>query len=307
MWRVTIPSVLSPAAERWLESLGFDLVEAAWKIRIASLPAAINNSQVPIFATRQPIIASFRAPSAGARTDVTLANSSSRATESVRTVSPSDTAFVTFSVPWPGSNELRAGYDDRSSIVFETDNAEDLWELKDAVKAVPALELSIGDVVVRAWDDPFEIPMPRRSEEQPKIVVSPDLDDLRFDLSWDGAQSSGNDESISPEILARRLAALIEAGASVSVEVDGAGLGKLRFALRRAEKQNAIASTVAARRISFLAGALRSPVAATTPMSAWLRRRACAINRGVAYSGAKGLDPRWAGLLAKTLKRGSLT
>jgi hypothetical protein len=304
MWRVTVPSVSSSAAERWFESLVFELVEAAWKIRIASLPAAINAnaSQLPIFATRQPILALFKAPSPGVRADVTLDSSGSRATESVRTVNPSDTAFVTFSIPWPGSNELRAGYDDRSSVEFETDNADDLWELKDAVKAVPALELSIGETVVRSWEEPIDIPMPRRGEELPKVAVSPDIDELRFDLSWEGAQGSGNDEAISPDILARRLATIMEAGASVSVEVDGGGLGKLRFSLRRAEKQNAKASVAVSRRISFLAGALRYPVAATTPMSAWLRRRACAVNRGMACSSGHGVDARWAGLLTKTVR-----
>ncbi|MBS1853932.1 MAG: hypothetical protein JST11_01090 [Acidobacteria bacterium] len=302
MWRVKIPETRSPAVEQWLESLAFELDDAAWDVCIASLPVAINSEQVPIFPTRQPIVARFKAPRPGARVDVTLDSSSSRATEAVAAAGAQDTVFAVFSIPWPSSNELRVDYNERSSIAFESDNAEDLWEAKDAAKAVPALEVSIGDTVISAWDEPVEILVPRRSEELPSVVVRPELDDVRVDLSWDGAQGAGSEESVSPEILASRLVALMKLRSSFSVEIDGGGLGKLGFLFRPEAKPSPLKSDDMKRPVSFLAGIVPRGGGDPRPLPAWLYRRACAVDRRMAASAAKGIDARWVGLLTKIVK-----
>ena len=195
MWRLSLPAAEVGQFARWLESLGIGAVAPAWEVQFASVLEGVSrDAQTPIYSTRRPLIARLRAPEVGARADVSLETGSTRFSESVATSPKSETAFLVFSVAWAGTNELTVAYDDRSSVSFETRDSESFSKIKEALARVPRLEVSIGKTIIRAWDQPAEIVLPRRTEEAPAILIKPALDDVRVNICWKGSGGHGSVE-----------------------------------------------------------------------------------------------------------------
>ena len=249
MWRVALPAVSSRQFEVWTESLGVDAVEPVWDVRIANVPEDVDpESQFSVFSTRKMLIARIRSPRSGASADISLSAGSARYSDSFSTGRGTDTAFLAFSVAWPGSNELRVSYDDRSSVRFETREAQDLSDLKRALGAVPVLRVMVGEALVQSWGEPFEVPIPRLNEQAPHITLLPDLEDLRVGLRWEGPEGEGAEDSLSLENATRRLNSFFELRRGTAVRVDAGALGCVKLLFRAAASTKAVTAALVKRK-----------------------------------------------------------
>jgi hypothetical protein len=304
MWRVALPAVISRQFEAWTESLGVDAVEPAWDVRIASIPEAVDaESQLSVFPSRSTLIARLRSPRNGARADISLSAGSARCSESFSTARGTDTAFLTFSVAWPGSNELRVSYDDRSAVRFETREGQSLSDLKRALAAVPVLRVMVGEAVVQSWGEPFEIPIPRLNEPAPRIRLLPDLEDLRVGLRWEGQESQGAEESISPENAVRRLNAFFELRRGTEVRIDGGALGSVKLLFRAAAKTKIATASLVKRRARWLSVAVEHRESGEgRPLPATAIRSASTLDRRILRAASKRTNSKWTALMVRTLK-----
>jgi hypothetical protein len=234
LWRVTLPDVSSSRFDSWAEAVGVEAVEPAWGLRFGSIPDSFCPDRgIPIFQTRKTLIATLEAPGRGARADVKLSTGSGAISSDSFSLAPgSYDGFVAFSVAWPGSNELSVGYDQRSVLRFETEEAEDLSDLKRALARVSILKVSVGDAVVSSWGEPFEIAVPRRDKEAPKIALRPDFEELRVGLLWKIAEVEEQEEELSVSAATRRLNAFFELRRDVDVRVDAGAMGSVNLRFR---------------------------------------------------------------------------
>jgi hypothetical protein len=175
MWRVSLPTVSTRQFEAWAESLGVEAVEPAWEVRFASIPDAVDPvRQLPVFSSRRTLIVQLGAPHYGARADISLSTGLTRSSESFSTARGTDTAFVAFSVAWPGSNELTVAYDDRSAVRFEAREVQSLSDLKTALAAVPLLRVMVGDASIKTRITRFASwPCPITARETSQWITSP--------------------------------------------------------------------------------------------------------------------------------------
>jgi len=302
MWRLSLPETETGQFARWLESLEIGAIEPTWEVRFASVPEGVlADGQTPVFSSGRPLVARLRAPNRGARADVSLSNGSTRLSESVATPAGSDTVFVQFSVAWPGTNELKAGYDDRSALPFETRETEGLSKIKAALARVPQLEISIGEIVIRAWNQPVEIVVPRRTEELPAIGMRPALDDVRVNMWWEGAGGNGAEEGASPEIAMRRLTALLEMRQRTYVRIDGGGLGRISLVLRAAAKRTTAVLPGVIRKLRWIGTGNNQEHGTGAPLSAWPLRRLAALDRGL-LGVSRNRDSRLSPLFVRTVR-----
>ncbi len=302
MWRLTLPTAETGQFARWLESLGLEAVEPVWEVHVASVPEGISDDgQTLVYSTRRPLIAHLRSPQPGAKADSSLETGTNRFSESVATPPKSDRAFLVFSVAWPGTNELTVAYDDRTTVSFETREAEKLSKIKNALARVPRLEITIGETIVRGWDERAEIVLPLRTEEVPGVAVRPAVDDVRVNLSWSGPDGEGSDEGISPEILVSRLKAFLERREGAEVRIDGGGLGSITLGFRAVTRRQAALSPVVARKLRWVGAGINENVGDGAPVSAWQYRRLSALDRKLAVS-ARKKDSRWTPLVVRALR-----
>jgi len=191
-------------------------------------------------------------------------------------------------------------YDDRSAVEFET--KENLSNTRNALAAVPVLEVRIGEMIARAWDRPIEIRFQSRTETSPVITVKPDLEDVRLNMRWEGPASQGADEGFSPQIAVGRLKALLELRRNTDVWIDGAGLGSIRLNLRAALNKPTGTSPAAKRRVPWLAVAMAQGGGIEAPVPAWALRRTSALDLRILRAVSKGKDSRWTPLLLRTVR-----
>jgi hypothetical protein len=253
MWRVSLPGASSKQFEAWTELVGVDAVEPAWDVRIASVPEAVDpESQFPVFSTRKILIARLRAPRSGASADISLSAGSARYSDSFSTARGTDTGFLAFSVPWPGSNELKVSYDDRSYVRFETREVHGLPDLKRALGAAPALRVMVGDALVQSWSEPFDVPIPRLNEQAPRITLLPNLEDVRVSLRWEGPEGEGAEESLSLDNATRRLNGFFELRRGTEVRIDAGALGCVKLSFRAAARAKAVTAALVKRKVRWL-------------------------------------------------------
>lgn len=304
MWRVALPAVSSKHFEAWTELLGVDAVEPAWDVQIASVPDAVDpESQLPVFSTRKILIARLRSPRSGARADIALSAGSARYSDSFSTARGTETTFLAFSVAWPGSNEIRVSYDDRSSVRFETREVQDLSDLKRALGAVPALRVMVGEALVQSWGEPFEIPIPRPNEQAPRITLKPNLEDLRVSLRWVGPEGEGAEESLSVENATRRLNGFFELRRGTEVRVDAGALGCVKLHFRAAARAKAVTAALVKRKARWLSIAVeQSERAVGRPLPPGAIRTASTLDPRILLAASKRVNPKWTALMVRALK-----
>jgi hypothetical protein len=304
MWRVALPLLSNMQFEAWAEAISVDVVEPAWDLRIASIPEAVDaGSQLPVFPSQSTLVARLRSPRRGARADISLSAGSARHSDSFSTARGTDIGFLAFSVAWPGSNELRVSYDDRSAVRFETRDAQSLSDLKRALASVPTLRVMVGETVVQPWGEAFEIPIPAPNETAPKIRLLPDLEDLRVSLRWEGQESQGAVESLSPENASRRLNAFFELRRGTRVRIDSGALGSVKLHFRPAMKAKSATAAIVKRRARWLSVAVEHRESAEgTPLPAAAIRSASALDRRIFLATSKHTNSKWTALMLRTLK-----
>jgi hypothetical protein len=304
MWRVALPAVSSRQFEAWAESVGVNAVEPAWDVRIASIPEAVDlESQLSIFSRPRTLIARLRSPRNGARADISLSAGSARYSDSFSTARGTNTAFLVLSVAWSGSNELTVSYDDRSSVRFETRDEQNLTDLKRALAAVPVLRLMVGEAVVKAWDHPFEIPIPRLNEQAPRITLLPDLEDLRVSLRWEGPEGQGAQDSLSVENATRRLNGFLELRRGTEVRIDAGALGNVKLLFRTAGKIKPAIASLVKRKERWLSVAVeQTDGGERRSQCAWAIRNASGLDPRILLAASKRVDLKWTALMLRTLK-----
>jgi hypothetical protein len=257
---------------------------------------------VPIFLSTQPLIAKIRAPHRGDQAHVSLSTGSTRSSESFSTSTASETSFIAFSVPWPGSNEFRVAYDDRSAVRFETREAQSLADVRRALAAVPRLRVMIGEKVVEAWDQAFEIAIPARLKEVPKITILPELEGLRVSIRWEGPEGQGAEDSLSVEIATRRLNAFFDLRRGSAVRVEGGGLGSIKLVFRAAQRIEPVTSEALKRSARWLGAAIHAGENGD-PLPAWAIRNAARLSQYIGHAATKRSDPRFTALLLRAIKQ----
>ena len=295
MWRIELPAESTSSLDRWAENIDVILLEPAWKASILSVPNSFSSDeQVPILGTRSTLIGRLESPRDGGRTTISLRLGSASQAIPVATSNES-TAFVAFSVPWPGSNELSAGNDSRSSFTFETATELTRAELQSALGEVPVLCVVIGENVIESWGSALEIPAPPKSEEPPEIFIRPDLDDLRLGLHWRGSEGNGSEEGLTAEATKNRLRSYW--GKDVEVRVSGGALGTVKLRFRPARWKGVRPSD-----IRTLSWASLAVVERGRSGGAWMLRRAAALNPNLLKAARSRGDSRWMPLAVATVK-----
>jgi hypothetical protein len=303
MWRVTLPSAISGQFERWLQVLGIDAIEPSWDVRFASIPdVVVPDGQIPVFATRKPLIARLRGSHRGEKVDVSLSVNSNRWTESFSLPGGSDTAFMRLSIASAGSNELRLAFDDRSAIRFQTREPLSLLELKNALAVVPKLLLVLDKTIVNAWDVPIEVPVLSQTKERIGITIKPDLEDLRLNLRWATAESEGAEEGLTREMAVRRIESFLNKRRPAEVTIDGGSLGTVTLVLRVAAKKASAASPKLLRKTRWLGVALERNGTGGCPGPTWALRRATRSQPHLLRAVSKTRDRKWTPLIVRAIR-----
>lgn len=226
-WRVQLPSEATEAIEEWAYELGIFLVEGSWTVSVASVPLGFS-SGLPVYATQVPIVALLKSPERRAQTMVTSTCGSSTTSASIIS-SDRSAAYVSLDVAWAGTNELRAGVENRPGFSFLTERRPELAELRAALGIVPHLRVRVGESVCECWTGSYEMPV-----GEVTIQIEPELEDLRLGLHWKGDGEIGAEEGLTRESTIRRLAGFF--GKSVDVRLSAGALGSVLLAYRSAKK-----------------------------------------------------------------------
>lgn len=240
-WKVQLPSEATEAIEEWAYELGIFLVEASWVVSVASVPLGFS-SGLPVYATKEPIVALLKSPERRAQTMVTSTCGSSTTSASI-TSSDRSTAYVSLDVAWAGTNELRAGVENRPGFSFLTEPRPEVAEVRAALGVVPHLRVRVGESVCECWAGSYAMPV-----EEVTIQIEPELEDLRLGLHWKGDGEVGAEEGLTRESTIRRLADFF--GKSVDVRLSAGALGSVLLAYRPAKKAaNSRSTTHPSRRV----------------------------------------------------------
>ncbi len=233
MWRIVLPVECNLALERWAEGIRVVVLEPTWKLSILSIPQAFASpSRVPIFGVRETLIAKLQSPQPGAQTSLSLNVGASGQKVAVGALSGT-TAFVSFTVAWPGANHFEVS--DRTTGWFETEPKATIAELRKSLGTVPILKVIIGNSVAETWKAPLEIPALDGVNEPPNIEIVPALEDLRLSLHWEGSSGGGYEEGLTRESLKNRL--LRFWGKDVEVRISAGALGWLGLLFRSPKRR----------------------------------------------------------------------
>jgi hypothetical protein len=275
MWRVFLPRCESRQFNRWLQALDIEAVEASWDVRLLGVPDAIS-SLVPIFATHRQIIARLRSPSDGEEADVRLSVGSSRTTESFATA--------------PRSNTVR----------FETKEEQRLSDIKNALKVVPALEVSLGEITVRPWDGTVEVTFPSQLQEL-VVKIRPELEEIRVNMFWENSGNRGLDVAISPSTVLHRLKTLAGERRKTAVRIDGGGLGVVSLTMCPAVRNLSALSKTDLRRALWLSTATQK-VSVATGAAAWVQRHVATLEPRLLSAASRVNGSRWGPLFVRLLR-----
>jgi len=251
MWRVTIPDSALKRVESWAASLGFEIVEPAWDVVLATVPDAIDPEDGRfIYPRKAPIICRAQSARVAATVDVFLKAGSSRYSDTVSTPRSGDSTFLAISLPWPGSNELLVGYDDRTAVPFDSTDPPSLSEIRRVLSVVPVLRLKIADMVITPWGHSVDVTLPSAGDDTPLIEILPEIEGLRLSIEWNGEVRASRDR-LTRDSAAKLLRSLLEDSRSVSVRLDAGALGSINFRLCSAAQNKASAVTGKSERVSI--------------------------------------------------------
>lgn len=293
MWRVVLPPESSYRVESWAEHLGVVLVEPTWEISLLTVPQGFS-SGVPILGTKQPLIAALKNPQCGTKTAVSL-RTGSGSKMAADLSADTATAFVCFTVPWPGEHELVVGYDEREKLRFDGADVPNLRNVREALCAVPILRMKIGEQLIGPWGDTWELPAPVRPVEPPEISIEPEFEELRLGLCWSGPDGRGAEEGLTAQAARERLQGFWSG--DIEVRISGGALGSIRLrflAPLRAALQPA--------NTRILRWASLTQQGASKGVSAWLLRRVATLDVKPLKAVRSGSE-RWAPLVISVVKR----
>jgi hypothetical protein len=296
MWRVVLPIASIASLERWAEDLGVVVREAAWRISLINVPQAFDDEeQIPILGTKIALIGKFERPYEGASTTAVLHAGSSSQRMGVPTSNDS-AAFVAFTVPWPGRNELGSGFEEREGVMFDTAPPLTLAEVREALCKVPVLRVELGEHRMAAWHAPYDLPEAVEGQDPPHFAIGPDLEGLRLGLRWRGAPGSGREESLSVEAVEGRLRGFW--GMDVEVALSGGALGSVELVFHAARKLNAAMADSRMLRWASLAAADGAGNA-----GAWMLRRSAELGPKVLRATQICGGNRWVPLLKRNIRK----
>jgi hypothetical protein len=234
LWHVVLPVEVSKPLQAWADELEIGFLDPAWRVTIVSAPLSFD-SGVPVFARGERVIAKLESPNVGMTTSVSLESGSGTERISLTTTRTS-TGYLSFELPWAGSNKLSAGYDARSSIDFDSDKRPSLEELRTAICTSPALRMKVGENTLQPWSDPFELTPQKHNDDPPDFAIYSTLEDLGLELSWKGKSGDGSENSLTAEAVIQRLQRFWNTDSAVQVSAGTLGLISLHF--RPAKKSN---------------------------------------------------------------------
>jgi hypothetical protein len=122
-------------------------------------------------------------------------------------------------------------------------------------------------------------------------------------LRWEGPESNGAEESLSPENAVRRLNAFFELRRGTEIRIDGGALGSVKLLFRAAAKTKIASTALVKRRARWLSVAVEHREGGEgRPLPAGAIRSASSIDRRILLAASKRTDSKWTALMLRTLK-----
>jgi hypothetical protein len=294
MWRVFLPDSASPPLDRWADAIEVKLVAPADELSVVGIPHSFSSGG-PIFTTGRAFVARVKwAPSEGPST---LSLRTPLGSESSSTwPTQQSAAYVAFTVRDSGATTLTANCDRRTSVTIEAVPGPTISEVHKGLNAAQSLQIFIGNTKVVAWQESVSLRPIAGQADPPQIAISPDYEDLRFDMQWIAADGATYDRGLTAGMVQNRLTA--SWGQDADFQISAGAFGSIRLRFHRPNRPWSAPSASRAMRWATLAGGRPERGA-----SSWVRRKLAANKNGSLRGRASGTSARWIPLMVNEVKR----
>jgi hypothetical protein len=230
--RLVLPMAPSPMAEDWLREIGHELLPPSWSIKIVSVPEKVGlENGIQSFSLDSPVVAKVSAPRAGAHSHISIDYGTNRNTSSLQLEEGQRDAFISVTASGTGAKSIRIAHDRSAAIEFHIVEPMTLVDLRETLKELPKLRLSIDGEPYYAWskNSAFNVASRRGMVRDVRIDAGVEQAVLALDYRLANRRIVRSELSVGEaEVF---IGEALASGTAGELLLDSYGLGSIRLAL----------------------------------------------------------------------------